>query len=135
MVVALRELAPITTGGHARFPLLLALLAAAGLLTAVFGLRAYSSYQALRSAREVTAAEVAPVRPWMTLHYVAHAYGVPEDALVERLGLPPGTDSQESLRALAHERGYHPSDYARLVQQAVVELRRAAPPTPLGGGP
>jgi len=135
MVVALRELASAAIGGRARRPLLLGLIAAAGLLAVLFGLRAYSSYQALRSAREATAAEVAPVRPWMTLHYVAHAYGVPEDALDERLGLPAGTDGQESLRALAHERGYRPSDYARLVQQAVVELRRGAPPSRGGGGP
>jgi hypothetical protein len=135
MVVALLEPSSAAVRRRWQRPLLLGLAAVVAVLVVVFGLRMYHSYQLLRSAQDLRSSEVAPVRAWMTLHYVAHTYGVPEDALVERLGLPPEVDRQASLRALASDHGRRTPDYVQLVQRTVAELRVATPARGGGGGP
>ena len=65
---------------------LLVLVAAAA---ALLGLRSYHTLTLLTSAYEAGTAQASSVRPWMTLRYVATAYGAPEAALRASLELPP----------------------------------------------
>ena len=59
---------------------LLVLVAAAA---APLGLRSYRTLTLLTSAYEAGAAQVSSVRPWMTLRYVATAYGCPRPRSVQ----------------------------------------------------
>jgi hypothetical protein len=111
-----------------RLPLILGLIAVVIALAGVVGLRTYESYQVLRTGREARVTRVAEIRPWMSLHYVAHTYGVPEDQLVARLGMQAGVDRDASLSDLAGQLGYQPTELTRRVRQAVFELRRAGTP-------
>jgi membrane protein DedA with SNARE-associated domain len=65
------------------------------------------------------------IRPWMTLSYVATHHRVSVTDLVLRLGLPPGTDLDTSLRSLAERSGLSPFDFVRRTQVAVAGI---APP-------
>ena len=96
--------------------------------TVVFGIRSYGSLRLLRSAYEIGASATSSIRPWMTLHYVATSYRVPEATLITGLQLPPQTDSNTSLKALADQAGVSPLVYAQRVQRAVATS--AAPTNP-----
>ncbi|OGI42427.1 MAG: hypothetical protein A2V92_03485 [Candidatus Muproteobacteria bacterium RBG_16_65_31] len=94
----------------------------AALATGVFGLRSYRSFLLLHSAYEAGAPDVAGIRPWMTLRYVAGTYHAPETTLIARLGLSAETDPDTSLRLLAKREERSPIEYAQRVQRAVVEI-------------
>lgn len=111
---------------------LFALFVVTTLPTVMFGLRAYRSFLLLRSAYEVGAPAVSSVRGWMTLRYVAGTYHVPERGLIQRLGLPPETDSDTSLRSLAEQEGLSPFEYVQRVQQAIVDVVPARTSEPRG---
>ncbi|HLD13454.1 MAG TPA: hypothetical protein VJB18_01925, partial [Burkholderiales bacterium] len=109
-------------GNRLRHWLILALCLIAALATGVFGLRSYHSFLLLHSAYEAGAPDVASIRPWMTLRYVAETYRVPEAALIARLGLPAETVPDASLRLLAKRVEQSPLEYVQLVQRTVVEV-------------
>jgi membrane-associated protein len=92
---------------------------AAALLTVLFGFRTYHSFLLLRSAYAAGAPMTSSVRPWMTLSYVAATYRTPEATLIERLGLPGGTDPKTSVKSLAERAGMSPLDYTQRVQRAI----------------
>jgi hypothetical protein len=104
------------------------LFVAAALLTVLFGFRTYHSFLLLRSAYAAGAPMTSSVRPWMTLSYVAVAYCTPEAILIERLGLPAGTDPKTSVKSLAERAGISPLDYTQRVQ-----TRRVLPVAPWHG--
>ena len=66
------------------------------------------------------------IRAWMTLQYVATTYKTSNAALIGRLGLPPETDPNTSLKSLAGQAGVSPSVYARRTQRAIADLTPAA---------
>ncbi len=82
---------------------LIGLLVVTTLATVMFGIRTYRSFLLFRSAQELGARDVATLRPWMTLRYVATTYHVPEGALVARLGLPAEIVHVSWLNALSDE--------------------------------
>jgi membrane protein DedA with SNARE-associated domain len=90
------------------------------------GMRSYGSYRLLRSAYEAGAPATSSIRAWMTLGYVAVTYGTPEQALRERLQVPPGTDSGTSLKVLADKAGLSPPEYVRRAQLAIAELSKSS---------
>ncbi len=94
----------------------------ATLATVFFGLRSYGSFLLLRSANEIGRPQVSSLRAWMTLDHVAATYRVPESELITRLGLPPDTKHDESLKTLADRRGVSRFDFVRQVQRAVGEI-------------
>jgi membrane protein DedA with SNARE-associated domain len=100
----------------------LVVFVAAALPAALFGFRTYRSFLFLRSAYASGAPMTASVRPWMTLSYVAAAYGTPEAGLIERLGLAPGTDPKTSLKSLAEQQGVSPLEYTQRVQRAIASV-------------
>ena len=105
--------------------ILVAVIALSALASIFFGLRSYSSYLLLRSAYEAGRPQVSSLRAWMTLDHVATTYRVPLNELLPRLGLPPETKRDESLRAIADQRGVPRFDFVRQVQRA---LGQSAPP-------
>jgi membrane protein DedA with SNARE-associated domain len=100
---------------------LVALLVAASVGSVVFGFRSYHSFMLLRSAYALGAPKVSTIRPWMTLGYIAAAYRVQGASLTDRLGLPPDTEPDTSLRAIAARESIAPVDYVQRVQRALVE--------------
>lgn len=44
-----------------------------------------------------------PIRPWMNVPYIAHAYGVPPDVLFEAVQLPPDARDRRPLMQIARE--------------------------------
>jgi len=114
---------------------LIGLLIVTTLVTVVFGIRTYRSFLLLRSAQQLGARDVASLRPWMTLRYVAIRYSVPEEALVARLGLPAEVDPGTSLRSLATRKSRDPLVYVQEVQRAIAELRRTTPSPSTGDAP
>ena len=103
-------------------PILLTLCVAAGLASVVYGLRSYHSFLLLRSAYELGAPKIGAIRPWMTLGYVAATFRAPAAALTDRLGLPPDTDPDASLRSLASREGMSPFLYVLRVQRALAAV-------------
>jgi membrane-associated protein len=67
----------------------------------------------------------------MTLDHVAATYRVPLNELLPRLGLPPDTSRDESLKAIADKRGVPRFDFTREVQRALGQS--TSPPAPADG--
>ena len=89
---------------------------------AFFGLRTYGSFMLLRSAYAAGAPMTSSIRAWMTIQYVATTYRTSNAALIEHLGLPPGTDPDMSLKSIAERAGVSPSVYAKRAQRAIADL-------------
>lgn len=54
---------------------------------------------------------VEAIRPWMTIHFVAMAYAVPEDYIYSQLGIPAASrDARRPLRKLPREHAGEPHD-------------------------
>ena len=102
-----------------RARILLGVIALSALASIFFGLRSYSSLLLLRSAYEAGRPQVSGVRAWMTLGHVAATYRVPLNELLPRLGLPPDTSRDESLKEIADQRGIARFDFVRQVQRAL----------------
>ena len=67
-------------------------------LTALFALRATRSFRTFHNERGRPPREATgDIAPWMTIPYVAHAYGVPESYLYEQLGIDPQGNERNSL--------------------------------------
>ena len=82
------------------------------------------------------------VRPWMTIPYIARAYGIPENELFTTLNLSPSERTRRApLGALAEHNGRNlDADIATL--NALIAARQATPrnpqppsPQPPGGRP
>jgi membrane-associated protein len=114
--------------GH-RGRIVLAVIALSALASIFFGLRSYSSFLLLRSAYEAGRPQVSSLRAWMTLDHVAATYRMPMNELVPRLGLPPDTSGNESLRTIADQRGISRFDFVRQVQRVLGQ----SAPTPESG--
>lgn len=108
--------------------ILLAVIALSALASLFFGLRSYGSYLLLRSAYEAGRPQVSTLRPWMTLDHVAATYRVPLNELLPRIGLPPDTGRNESLKSIADKRGVPRFDFTREVQRALSQS--TLPPAP-----
>jgi membrane protein DedA with SNARE-associated domain len=89
----------------------------------IFGLRTYRSFLLLRSAYRLAAPDVASLRAWMTLDYVATTYRIPGTVLAEGLGLSSNEDPKITLRSLAERQGQPPFQYIQQAQEAISRLR------------
>jgi membrane protein DedA with SNARE-associated domain len=102
--------------------LLTIVMIASALATLWFGFRTYRTFVLLRAAYDVGKPEVANLRAWMTLDYVATTFRAPLPQLKARLGLPPETPPDTALRAIADARGVARFDFVRDVQRALADV-------------
>jgi hypothetical protein len=110
--------------------ILIAVLILVGLgLMLFFGGRAYRDYRRLQQqGLSPGVTDVEAIRGWMTLPYVAHAYGVPEAALFEELGVPQAANEKLSIKQLADKYGREPTEVRVAIQQVILRYQPAATP-------
>jgi|GEM_PF-2810814 len=73
------------------------------IVTALYATRYYHNpthHIPIRSSRDVTA-----IQNWMTIHYIARSYGVPEQVLLDAVGITLQQASHQSIRAIAQMQG------------------------------
>jgi membrane protein DedA with SNARE-associated domain len=114
--------------------ILLAVIVLSALASIFFGLRSYSSFLLLRSAYEAGRPQVSSLRAWMTLDHVSATYRVPLTELMARLDLPPDTNRDESLKAIADQRRVPRFDFVRQVQRALGQSTPAPESGQISGG-
>ncbi len=95
----------------------------------VFGHRSYGTFLTLQSAYAIGVPAASAVRAWMSLDYVARAYGVPLNALNARLGLPDTTVGDTLVSEIADRRGVTRIEAVRDVQAAIADLAPSVPET------
>jgi hypothetical protein len=71
-----------------------------------------------------------PIRPWMSLGYIAHSYNVPPWVLRQALGLPPTTHGPDRrpIREIAREQHRSVDEIIAILQDAIVHSRPPYPP-------
>jgi len=109
---------------------LIAVLILVGLgLMLFFGGRAYRDYRRLQQrGLSPGVTDVEAIRGWMTLPYIARAYGVPEAALFEELGVPQVGNEKLSIMQLADKYGREPTEVRTTIQQVILRYQPAATP-------
>jgi hypothetical protein len=125
---------PSTPRSSSRRVLTIALVVVGLGLVGFFGLRAYRA--STRFQPDAPAAglhDVEAIRGWMTLPYIARAYGVPEDALFEALAIPKAENARLSVKQLVAKYDRDPQATRQAIQQVL--LREQGVPTPGGGTP
>jgi len=102
-------------------------------LVGFFGLRAYRAYTRFQPDAPVAGLrDVEAIRGWMTLPYIARAYGVPEDSLFRALAIPKVGNTRLSIKQLVAKYDRDPQATRQMIQQVVREMRAL---TPSGGAP
>ncbi|MEP6636662.1 MAG: hypothetical protein ABJB97_08035 [Acidobacteriota bacterium] len=71
-----------------------------------------------------------PIRPWMSLGYVAHSYGVPVWFLRQALGLPPKSNGPDRrpIRVIARDQKRSVGEVVATLNEAIVHSRPPYPP-------
>jgi hypothetical protein len=72
-------------------------------------------------------ADVGLIAGWMTVPYVARAYGVPGQELFAALGIAPTENARRSLDEIADRSGRDRAEVVAAARAAVVRLRSEAP--------
>lgn len=68
-----------------------------------------------------------PIRPWMSIGYVAHSYSVPPWVLHQALGVSPQPD-RRPIREIAREQNRSVDEVIAILQNAIVHARPPYPP-------
>lgn len=103
-------------------------------LVGFFGLRAYRAYTRFQPNAPANGLhDVEAIRGWMTLPYIARAYGVPEDSLFAALALPKAENVHLSVKQLVAKYDRDPQATRQTLQHVL--LREQGVPTPGGGTP
>lgn len=140
-VAAPRRLSRIARRAWRVAPLLLLLLLSLLLFFSITA-RVVRGVREARNDELVRNGTAVGVRPWMTIPYIARAYGIPESDLFTALNLTPSERTRRApLGALAEHNGRNlDADIATI--NALIAARHAAPRNPSpppsqppGGGP
>ena len=124
---------PSTPRSSSRRVLTIALVVVGLGLVGFFGLRAYRAYTRFQLDAPANGLhDVEAIRGWMTLPYIARAYGVPEDALFDALSIPKAGNTRLSVKQLVAKYDRDPQATRQTIQQVVREMRGF---TPSGGAP
>lgn len=100
--------------------LTIGLIAVGIILIVFFGLRAVRSFLRIQlTGLEPGVTDVEAIRGWMTIPYIATAYGVPEEYIFEQIGVPQEGNQNKALRRLNF-------DYFDGESMAVLEAIKAA---------
>ncbi len=78
--------------------------------------------------------EEQPIRPWMTVPYVAHSYRVPSADLYQALGLPSRPRDRRPLADIAREE-HRPVDQLRAELYAAIRAARSSSPPEMPSPP
>jgi hypothetical protein len=125
---------PSTTRSAYRRVLTITLVVIGLGLVGFFGLRAYRAYTRFQlDAPAAGLRDVEAIRGWMTLPYIARAYGVPEEALFEALALPKAGNERLSVKQLVAKYGRDPQATRQTLQQVLLHEMRGL--TPGGDAP
>jgi hypothetical protein len=100
------------------------ILIVVGLLLIIwFGMRsAVSAIRVWRTGLQPGVTDVEALRGWMTIPYIARAFGVPEEYLFEALGIPVGGNRRKSLGKLNRE--YTPGERGVILKRLKAAIRR-----------
>jgi hypothetical protein len=115
------------------------LIVGGALLTLWFGMRATRSFHHVRERGfrppPMATADVSTLRGWMTIPYIAHTYGAPEDYLFRELGIPAEGNRNVSLVEL--NRRYRTGQEGQVLRELQEAIRRfqSRPPHPPHGPP
>jgi hypothetical protein len=109
--------------GWRQWVLLLAFLLAV-LFTGLFATRAVRHAVYWRLHRDE------PIRPWMSVPYVAHSYRIPPHVLYQAIGLPPTQHDRRPLREIAREQNRAVETLISELQDAIIHSRPPYPPPP-----
>lgn len=88
--------------------------------TFIFGFRAGRYAHRLRAENE-------PIRPWMSVPFIAHTHRVPREILYRALGLPPDVYDRRPLRAIARAQHRPVADLVRDVERALAAAGHVHP--------
>lgn len=91
-------------------------------LVLVFVLAAFLAFRAVQAGVRARGDE--PIRPWMTVPYVAHSHHVQQDALWNALGIPPHRHDHRPLGRIARDQNLRVGDLIATLKGAIV----VAPP-------
>jgi hypothetical protein len=125
----------LTPTARTRWPARL-LVVAGLLLVLLFGVRSVRSYLHLQQIAQASrGGDMILVRGWMTVPYLATAYGVPARPLFEVLGIEPGDGRAKTLRELAADAAL--DDRAQVVEvlHRAIAAQRAGRPADGGREP
>jgi hypothetical protein len=85
--------------------------------TFVFGFRAGRHVRRIRWQNE-------PIRPWMSVPFIAHTHHVRPEILYQAIGLPPDQRDRRPLRRIAREEKRPVADMIRDLESAIASAPR-----------
>lgn len=88
--------------------------------TFIFAFRAGRYARRLRFENE-------PIRPWMSIPFIAHTHHVRPDILFHALGIEPRPHDRRPLRVIAREQGRPVEDLIREVERALEQAGHKHP--------
>jgi hypothetical protein len=99
------------------------------ILILFFGFRAGRSFLRLQlTGLEPGVTDVELIRGWMTVPYIATAYGVPEEYIFEQIGVPQEGNQKKALRRLNIDYfGGEPEAVLKAVQKAIKQYQAEHP--------
>ncbi len=102
---------------------LLCLAIAAAIFCAVITIQAIQQFK--QQHQLAASGDVSTIRPWMTVHYIAQTYHVPEDYLYQSLHITnPQLVRHATLRVLADRSNVSVDDVIHNVQKAILTYRK-----------
>ena len=94
------------------------------MMTTIFTVRAFHQLSRIRSRADE------PIRPWMTVPYIARSYGVPPPVLFEALDLQPGPDALRPIGRIAKAQNRPVEAVINTLMDAIEDYRLPEPPDP-----
>ena len=91
------------------------------------------AYRAGRNARRLRW-ENEPIRPWMSVMFIAHTHHVPPALLYRALGMQPQTHDRRPLRLLAREEHRPVADLILDIERALAAAGHTHPAVEPPGG-
>jgi len=112
--------------------LIIGLIVLGVILVLFFGFRAVRSYLRIQqTSLQPGVSDVELIRGWMTIPYIAAAYGVPEAHIFEQIGIPQADNQEKSLGQLNREYAAgEPVVILNKVKEVVRQYQADHPPTP-----
>ena len=99
------------------------------------------AFRVVRQARHLHPRMDEPIRPWMSVYYIAHSYRVPPYVLFQAIHMPPRPHDRRPIKEIAREQGRPVNALIAELQNAIIHARPPyPPPSPLpapehGGSP